>query len=80
MERRILIAEDSKSTSEQLRTLLQADDQLTVDTVADGQAALEALEKHNYSIVLTDLQMPHLDGMQLIEASRNSSFPSPSSS
>ena len=76
MERRILIAEDSKHTSEQLRMLLQADDQLTVDTVADGQAALQALAQHSYSILLTDLQMPHLDGMQLIERIQEKQFPS----
>ena len=42
MERRILIAEDSKTTSEQLRTLLEVGEDLTVDTVADGKAALHA--------------------------------------
>ncbi len=75
MERRILIAEDSKLTSEQLRTLLQEGEQLTVDTVADGQAALHALGEHNYSILLTDLQMPHLDGMQLIERIQERQLP-----
>ena len=67
MERRILIAEDSKLTCEQLRTLLEAGGRLTVDAVGDGRAALEALSRHSYSIVLTDLQMPHLDGMSLIQ-------------
>jgi len=75
MERRILIAEDSKLTCEQLRTLLQAEGQLTVDAVGDGQAALHALAQHNYSILLTDLQMPHLDGMHLIERIQEKQFP-----
>jgi DNA-binding NtrC family response regulator len=67
MERRILLAEDSPVTCEQLRTLLEAEGQFRVDTVGDGRTALQALREHNYSIVLTDLKMPHLDGMQLIE-------------
>ena len=75
MERRILIAEDSKLTCEQLRTLLEAGEQLTVDTVGDGQAALQALAQHNYSIFLTDLQMPHLDGMRLIERIQERQLP-----
>src|SRR6185437_6831510 len=66
MERRILLAEDSKATSEQLRTLLEAGGQFKVDTVGDGEAALHALSEHPYSILLTDLQMPRLDGMKLI--------------
>jgi DNA-binding NtrC family response regulator len=66
MERRILLAEDSKATSEQLRTLLEAGGQFKVDAVADGEAALHALSEHPYSILLTDLQMPRLDGMKLI--------------
>ena len=75
MDRRILIAEDSKLTCEQLRTLLQGEGQLTVDAVGDGQAALQALAQHNYSILLTDLQMPHLDGMHLIERIQEKQLP-----
>src|SRR5437588_1079481 len=75
MDRRILIAEDSKLTCEQLRTLLQGEGQLTVDAVGDGQAALHALSQHNYSILLTDLQMPHLDGMHLIERIQEKQLP-----
>src|SRR5439155_15309966 len=33
----------------------------------DGFEALEALVSHNYSLVITDLKMPRLSGMQLIE-------------
>ena len=75
MDRRILIAEDSKLTCEQLRTLLQSEGQLTVDAVGDGQTALQALSQHNYSILLTDLQMPHLDGMHLIERIQEKQLP-----
>ncbi len=67
LPRRILIADDSESTRQQLQELLEADAAVQVDTVADGTEALEALVAHNYSLVLTDLKMPRIDGMQLIE-------------
>src|SRR5262249_38340819 len=46
-------------------TCLEADPGLRVDTTSDGRQALAALKKNYYSIFLTDLQMPHLDGIQL---------------
>lgn len=67
MKRRILIAEDSPQTREQLCTLLRSVDSFEVDGIGDGNAALEALGKNHYSIFLTDLRMPQMDGMQLIE-------------
>ncbi len=38
-----------------------------IDTVIDGCAALDLLTRNSYSIFLTDLRMPGLEGMKLIE-------------
>jgi CheY-like chemotaxis protein len=38
----------------------------SVITAADGQEALEALEKLPVSLVVTDLKMPHMDGFALL--------------
>jgi DNA-binding NtrC family response regulator len=65
--RRILVAEDDATTRSQLQKLLSADPRLQVDTAADGRQALELLSDGSYSIVITDLKMPQLNGMQLIE-------------
>src|SRR5262249_33454448 len=65
-KRRILIAEDNEVNRQQLKHLLESD-QVDVDTVGDGIQALEALTGNNYSLVITDLKMPRLSGMQLIE-------------
>jgi len=67
MERRVLIAEDNEVNREQMRQVLEADQKVKADTTSDGMEALEALVANNYSILLTDLKMPHLNGMQLIE-------------
>jgi DNA-binding NtrC family response regulator len=67
MQRRILVADDSSETREALKKLLEGDQKLHVDTAGDGLKALEALTAQSYSILLTDLKMPRLDGIQLIE-------------
>jgi DNA-binding NtrC family response regulator len=68
-QRRILIAEDNEANRTLLKEFL-AGDSLQVDTVANGSAALEALVENNYSIVITDMKMPHVGGMELIEEVR----------
>jgi DNA-binding NtrC family response regulator len=68
MQRRILIADDNEATCKALKELLEADHKVEVDTTRDGGAALEILSEHNYSLVLADLRMPGLSGMQLMEA------------
>ena len=66
-KRRILIAEDSESSRTILQKLLEADSGLVVDTAADGSSALETMLERPYSIVLTDLKMPGISGMELLE-------------
>jgi DNA-binding NtrC family response regulator len=63
---RLLIAEDNELVGRQLKACLEADPGVRVDVTRDGRQALEALKNNYYSIFLTDLQMPHLDGLQLI--------------
>jgi DNA-binding NtrC family response regulator len=67
MQRRILLAEDSAQTRHALKELLEGESQVQVDTASDGDEAIKALTKQNYSIFLTDLKMPGLGGMRLIE-------------
>jgi DNA-binding NtrC family response regulator len=67
---RLLLAEDSDSTRRQLGCLLEADPGVPVDGVADGREALRALASRRYGAVLADLGMPHVSGLQLLEAVR----------
>ena len=67
MTRSILIVEDNETARKQLQQVLQSDPELQVEAIGDGLRALEELLKNSYSIAITDLRMPRLDGMQLIK-------------
>jgi len=73
--RRILIVEDNEAAGRQLQKLLQADLQLQVEVTNDGAMALQQLAEQNYSIVITDLRMPRMDGMELIREVQKGSLP-----
>jgi two-component system response regulator AtoC len=64
---RILIAEDNATSRKQLRQLLEESLGVVVETVADGGEAMEALIERPFSVVVTDLRMPKVSGMDLIE-------------
>ncbi len=65
--RRILIVEDNETACKQIQVFLEMDPGLTVDTAANGSEALKALSERSYSVVVTDLKMPQVDGLQLLE-------------
>ena len=43
-----------------------------VESAANGQDALEALERMSPDLIITDMQMPKMDGGELIDALKNS--------
>jgi DNA-binding NtrC family response regulator len=62
---RVLIAEDDLAAGERLERYLR-DRGFRAGHVADGLAAWEALQRERYDLLLTDLQMPGIDGLELI--------------
>ncbi|NJD89472.1 MAG: PAS domain S-box protein [Betaproteobacteria bacterium] len=66
---RVLLAEDNAVNREVALELLHGAG-LWVDTVADGEAAVEKLREADYDLVLMDLQMPRLDGLAATRAIR----------
>ncbi len=61
---RILVAEDDWVNQEVALELLREVLGFTVDIAADGQIALDLLQKHRYDLVLMDMQMPEMDGVE----------------
>ena len=66
---RILLADDNADMREYVRKLLSPF--CDVETVADGQAALDAVREHPPDLVLTDVMMPKLDGFGLLKELRS---------
>ena len=74
MDRRILVVDDSQLVCQQLSQLLEAPDrQITV--APDGTAALEWLMENRCSLVLTDLRLPGISGLDLIKEIRDREMP-----
>jgi PAS domain S-box-containing protein len=66
---RILLAEDEPITQEVSRLLLE-DVGLVVDVADDGQQALTLAQQNTYALILMDMQMPHLNGVEATMAIR----------
>ncbi|WJR80004.1 ATP-binding protein [Bradyrhizobium sp. NP1] len=66
---RVLLADDNTDMRDYVRRLLS--DQYDVEAVGDGQAALEAAWRQRPDLVLSDIMMPRLDGLGLLNAMRN---------
>lgn len=62
---RVLLADDNVDMRDYIRRLLAP--HYIVETVADGQAALEAIRKNAPDLVLSDIMMPNLDGIELLK-------------
>lgn len=65
----ILIADDSRMVRTMVRGALEADQHRVVD-VADGRAALAVLEATTADLVITDVNMPEMDGLTLVRSIR----------
>jgi two-component system LytT family response regulator len=65
----VLVADDEAPARQRLIDLLSKDVQVeAVVEAADGDAAVEAIEKKRPDLVFLDVQMPELDGLGVIEA------------
>jgi CheY-like chemotaxis protein len=65
----ILVVEDSPEVSEAIVTLLEQQG-YRVNAAANGEEAIELLHKHKPALVLVDLIMPVLSGLDLIDTMR----------
>jgi len=67
MSARILIVDDEKPIRDSLKIVL-ADEGYAAEVAGDGEEALEKIKNDSFDIVITDIKMPKLDGIQLLES------------
>ncbi|GAB4468215.1 MAG: response regulator transcription factor [Armatimonadaceae bacterium] len=68
---RLVIAEDETMTREMLARLLSLEDDITVvGTAADGQKALQMVRYQKPDVLLTDIGMPQVNGIELTDTLR----------
>ena len=74
---KILLVEDSEKYLTEMKGILE-DQDYEVITATDGLKGLEALKDNtDLSLIISDLNMPNLDGLSMCEKIRTDNIPSP---
>ena len=68
--KRVLVVEDSITSRMLLKNILETSG-YDVRTSVDGVEAVAELESHDFDLVVSDVEMPRMDGFQLTESIRN---------
>jgi DNA-binding NtrC family response regulator len=63
---KILVIDDEKGIRNTLREILEYE-KYEVDDAADGPSALALAEKETYDVILCDIKMPGMDGMEVLD-------------
>jgi DNA-binding NtrC family response regulator len=66
---RILVADDDAVIRKGLQRILSAEG-YDVETVSNGRAALDRLEQERFKLLVTDLKMPGMSGLEVLESIR----------
>ncbi len=72
--RRVLVVDDTPLIREHLRAILELDG-LEVETAGDGPSAWAAVHERQFHLVITDLRMPGMDGIELLTNARAERLP-----
>jgi two-component system chemotaxis response regulator CheY len=70
MKRRILIVDDNHGTRELLRRMLRHLTDAYLLTAADGATALTLFHQHKPQVTLLDIEMPGMDGFEVLQQIR----------
>lgn len=69
MKKKILLAEDAKNLREWLKLPLEYADFEVIEAM-DGLEALGLYEKYDFDLIITDFEMPNLNGIEWILAAK----------
>lgn len=68
---KILIIDDERGIRSTLKEILEYEN-YTIDEAEDGEKGLDLLSKNKYDVVLCDIKMPKIDGMEVLDRARES--------
>ena len=71
MSKQILVVDDSPSMREVIKMTL-ADKGFSVQLAADGKDALAVIENNTFDLIISDLNMPNMNGIEMTKAVRAS--------
>jgi len=66
-EERLLVVEDDAYLREEIMRVLQRRTPYSADAAASGEEGLELARKRRYDLLITDVRMPGIDGLELME-------------
>ncbi|MBI1748042.1 MAG: sigma-54-dependent Fis family transcriptional regulator [Acidobacteria bacterium] len=69
----VLVVEDKQSLRLMLRKALEKAGYWLAEA-GTGEAALECLQTHSYDVVLTDLKLPDISGIEVLKAAQSGNF------
>ena len=72
----ILIVEDEPELLEKLKSILEGE-KYTVDVACDGQEGLDKVWNDNHDLILLDIMLPKIDGLEVLEEIRNAGIATP---
>jgi two-component system response regulator PilR (NtrC family) len=71
---RLLIVDDEKSLCQMLEIAFRKEGHM-VETLSSGQAAIKKIDAHAHDLIISDIRMPDLSGIELLEKARESGNP-----
>ena len=63
----ILVVDDEAVVREGVRRILEGD-RYSVESCASGRAALDLMQENDFNMVITDLKMPGMSGLEVLKA------------
>lgn len=73
---KLLLVEDNLQLNKALSTLLKRNSYI-VDSAFDGEEALIYLKQYSYDVVILDIMMPKIDGLEVLSRVRNDGIQTP---
>jgi two-component system, chemotaxis family, chemotaxis protein CheY len=68
---KILVVEDSASMRSYVATIIEGDNDLEIVEASTGFEALKTLPHHKFDAIVTDINMPDINGLELVSFLKN---------